>query len=189
MHVYDREAADTRQRFIDSAFELFTWQGYRATSMNEIAKHSGGSRANLYLHFRNKPDIVLARMRDLEPTFAAPFTALFDNPPTTHTQARAWLATMKDLWVKGRVEFSAIEQAMADDEEVATEWWSMVQRVANAVPALTGNPTHRMHFITLWMGLDRTFQFVYGRGHTDHEDQMLDSLAGQWLALFHKPGR
>lgn len=65
--------------------------------MNEIARHSGGSRANLYLHFRNKPDIVLARMRDLEPTFAAPFTTLFDEPPDTHTQALAWLATMKTL--------------------------------------------------------------------------------------------
>lgn len=34
MHIYDRKAADTRQ-------------GYRATSMNGIARHSGGSRANL----------------------------------------------------------------------------------------------------------------------------------------------
>lgn len=88
MHVYDRKAADTRQRFIDSAFELFTRQGYRATSMNEIARHSGGSRANLYLHFRNKPDIVLARMRDLVPTFAAPFTALFDEPHHPHPGPR-----------------------------------------------------------------------------------------------------
>lgn len=187
MHIYDQKAADTRQRFIHTAFELFTWQGYRSTSMNQIAQHAGGSRANLYLHFRNKPDIVLARMRDLEPHFAQPFNKLFHTPPTDHASALAWLGTMKALWVEGRVEFSAIEQAMGEDQEVATEWWAMVQRLANSFPELRENPTRRMHFLTLWMGLDRTFQFVYGYGHTDHEKQMLDSLAHQWLALFQNP--
>ncbi len=184
MHIYDQKAAETRQRFITSAFALFTRQGYRATSMNEIARHAGGSRANLYLHFRNKPDIVLARMRDLEPSFAAPFIALFDDPPTDHHSARAWLETMKTLWMEEGVEFSTIEQAMGQDEEVATEWWSMVQRLATSFPELRGNPTRRMHFLTLWMGLDRTFQFVYGYGHRDNEEELLDSLANQWLALF-----
>ena len=132
MHVYDRKAADTRQRFIDSAFELFTRQGYRATSMNEIARHSGGSRANLYLHFRNKPDIVLARMRDLEPTFAAPFTTLFDEPPATHTQALAWLATMKNLWMEGRVESPPLNRP-----------WAMMRRwPPNGGPWCSGSPTH-----------------------------------------------
>lgn len=71
MGISDKQVADGRQRFIDSAFELFPWQASRTTSMNGIAKHSGGSRANLYLHVRNKPDIVLARMRELEPSSAA----------------------------------------------------------------------------------------------------------------------
>ncbi|NLZ57408.1 MAG: TetR/AcrR family transcriptional regulator [Corynebacterium sp.] len=185
MRIYDRQAADTRQRFIDSAFELFTWQGYRTTSMNEIAKHSGGSRANLYLHFRNKPDIVLARMRELEPSFAAPFEQLFNHPPADHAAARDWLNTMSTLWMDERVEFSTIEQAMGQDEEVATEWWAMVQRFANSIPVLSNDPDRRMHFITLWMGLDRTFQFIYGRGFNNNEEQVLNSLAHQWLSLFH----
>lgn len=184
MHVYDQKAAETRQKFIDAAFELFTWQGYPGTSMNQIAKHAGGSRANLYLHFRNKPDLVLARMQNMEPYSTAPFRDLFQ--PATHDEVsiRDWLESLKELWTEYRVEFSAIEQAMGEDEEVSNVWWGMVLRVANSIPELSDKPRRRMHFITLWMGLDRTFHFLYGRGHTDNESLVLETLAHQWLTLF-----
>ncbi len=63
--------------------------------MNQIAKHAGGSRANLYLHFRDKPDLVWARMRELEPHFTAPFQELFHRPTHTEVSVRAWLESMK----------------------------------------------------------------------------------------------
>ncbi len=186
MHVYNQQAAATRQKFLDAAFELFTRQGYRSTSMNEIAKHAGGSRANLYLHFRNKPDIVLARMQDMEPHFTAPFRELFASPPVNEDGVQVWLGSMKELWDDYLVEFSTIDQAMGQDEGVAAEWWAMVHRVANSFPELSTNPERRMHFITLWMGLDRTFQMVFGHGHTEDASVVMDSLAHQWLALFTK---
>lgn len=184
MHAYDHKAAETRRKFIDAAFELFTWQGYAGTSMNQIAKHAGGSRANLYLHFRNKPDLVLARMQEMEPHLTAPFRELFRPAFQDERGIREWVESLRDLWTEHRVVFSAVEEAMAEDEEVANEWWSMVIRVANSLPELERNPRRRMHFITLWMGLDRTFHFLYGRGHTDNEDIVLEALTHQWLGLF-----
>ena len=56
----------TRQRFVDEALRLFKDQGYEQTSMAQIAAAAGGSRANLYLYFRSKPQIVMARMREIE---------------------------------------------------------------------------------------------------------------------------
>lgn len=40
-----------------AAFETFRAYGFRRTSMEDIAKAAGMSRAALYLHFRNKEDI------------------------------------------------------------------------------------------------------------------------------------
>lgn len=50
---------DTRaQAIVDAAFELFLRFGFRRTSMEDIARAAGMSRPALYLHFRNKDDIL-----------------------------------------------------------------------------------------------------------------------------------
>src|SRR5690625_7988622 len=95
MNLKEQKFADTRRRFIDAAFELFSQQGYSATSMNQIAKHAAGSRANLYLHFRNKPDLVLAKMREIEPSIIVPFQELFEIDSHDATSIRAWLERMQ----------------------------------------------------------------------------------------------
>ncbi|WP_257159438.1 helix-turn-helix domain-containing protein [Corynebacterium cystitidis] len=59
----DRQYAETHQLFIDVAFKLFCEKGYSSTSMNQIAVQAGFSRTALYLHFPNKPAIVLEHMR------------------------------------------------------------------------------------------------------------------------------
>jgi AcrR family transcriptional regulator len=45
---------------IDVAEELFTAQGYRETTIADIAKKAKMSAANLYRHFENKEDIAAA---------------------------------------------------------------------------------------------------------------------------------
>lgn len=51
-------AQDPRQKAIlKAAFEAFSSYGFRRTSMEDIARGAGMSRAALYLHYRNKEDI------------------------------------------------------------------------------------------------------------------------------------
>lgn len=47
----------TRDAILDAAFERFTLDGYRQTSMDSIATATGISRAAVYLHFANKEEI------------------------------------------------------------------------------------------------------------------------------------
>jgi AcrR family transcriptional regulator len=55
-----REAGepDTRQRIQVVALELFTANGYEATSLREIAERLGVTKAALYYHFRTKDEII-----------------------------------------------------------------------------------------------------------------------------------
>jgi AcrR family transcriptional regulator len=186
MNLKEQKFADTRRRFIDAAFELFSQQGYSATSMNQIAKHAAGSRANLYLHFRNKPDLVLAKMREIEPSIIAPFQELFEVDSHDATSIRAWLERMRDLWLEFKVEFGAMEQAMSEDGEVAAEWLGMVRRMSHSVPELVNNTQRKQDFLALLMSLDRNYYFLYVRGHRDNEDFVLEALSRQWLTLFPK---
>jgi AcrR family transcriptional regulator len=52
--------ANTRQRILDIALELFIDQGYDATSIRQIADRLGFSKASIYYHFASKQDILMA---------------------------------------------------------------------------------------------------------------------------------
>jgi len=52
------DTLDPRSRAIlEAAFQTFCQYGYRRTSMEDIARAAGMSRAALYLHYKNKQDI------------------------------------------------------------------------------------------------------------------------------------
>ncbi len=59
-----RDKNDTRSRIQAIALELFTEQGYEATSLREIAERLGVTKAALYYHFKTKEDIVASLMQD-----------------------------------------------------------------------------------------------------------------------------
>lgn len=52
--------ADRRESIIEAAVSCFARHGYRRTSMAEVARESGISRAALYLHFENKEALFRA---------------------------------------------------------------------------------------------------------------------------------
>ncbi|GAB1822716.1 TetR/AcrR family transcriptional regulator [Herbidospora sp. RD11066] len=55
---------DTRARIQEIALDLFTEQGYEATSLREIAEALGVTKAALYYHFKTKEDIVAGMIAD-----------------------------------------------------------------------------------------------------------------------------
>jgi AcrR family transcriptional regulator len=54
------DAAQTRQRILDLALELFTERGFAGTSVADLAGRLGTSKAALYHHFRSKNEILAA---------------------------------------------------------------------------------------------------------------------------------
>jgi AcrR family transcriptional regulator len=57
--VVGSRGARTRQRIVAEALVLFEQQGFRATSVDSIAKAAGTSRATLYQYFESKEQIFL----------------------------------------------------------------------------------------------------------------------------------
>jgi AcrR family transcriptional regulator len=55
---------DTRSRIQEVALELFTEQGYEATSLREIAERLGVTKAALYYHFKTKDEIAASFLDD-----------------------------------------------------------------------------------------------------------------------------
>ncbi|MGE5826921.1 MAG: TetR/AcrR family transcriptional regulator [Micromonosporaceae bacterium] len=56
--------AGTRTRIQQVALDLFTENGYEATSLREIAERLGVTKAALYYHFKTKDDIIASLVSD-----------------------------------------------------------------------------------------------------------------------------
>ncbi len=48
-----------KQRLVKAATELFTQQGYRKTSVDEIAEKAGVAKGTVYLYFKSKAEIMV----------------------------------------------------------------------------------------------------------------------------------
>lgn len=84
-----KDSSDTRTRIQEVALDLFTEQGYEATSLREIAERLGVTKAALYYHFKTKEDIV---------------TSLIDDRLEMVQELLAWARTQPDT-VEMRREF------------------------------------------------------------------------------------
>jgi AcrR family transcriptional regulator len=58
-----KEARAARERILETATDLFSSQGYRATGVNEVIDKSGVAKATFYHHFPTKADLCLAYLK------------------------------------------------------------------------------------------------------------------------------
>ena len=63
------DRGSTKQKILDASLELFSVQGFEATSISQIANAVGIRKASLYSHFENKQaifDEIIQRMFELD---------------------------------------------------------------------------------------------------------------------------
>ena len=115
-------APGTRDRILAVALELFTEQGYEATSLREIAERLGVTKAALYYHFPSKDDIarellgqlVMTMWGALDDLLASPsdqWPAAFDALVTNAVEHRKLVAMM----VRNR---AALENLLVENSPV-----------------------------------------------------------------------
>jgi AcrR family transcriptional regulator len=75
---------DTRDRLIETAMELFVFQGYERTGLSQIARRAGANPGSLYHFFPTKEDLLAAtlerRKQLLHPEVLAPIWERVSDP-------------------------------------------------------------------------------------------------------------
>jgi AcrR family transcriptional regulator len=82
--------AATRTRICDAAKELFFTRGFVAATMEEIAEAAGIQRSTLYLHFREKEEILVAISQDHTAKMSE-VVARLPGPEPTRAQIAIWV--------------------------------------------------------------------------------------------------
>jgi AcrR family transcriptional regulator len=121
------DGAQTRERILDVAQELFTRQGYDKTSLRDIAERLEITKAALYYYFRRKEDILLElhlRLQTLGETVIAELEAAPDGAarvaiwPRLANEMIDFMVDNRELLLlhnRNRSAFESLEPAMAKD--------------------------------------------------------------------------
>ena len=84
----EESRAQTRERLLDAAIDLFIKVGIDATSIEDVAEAAGYSRGAFYSNFESKDDLVCAALqRDIDQSHDE-LGALFDQPIPTAERLR-----------------------------------------------------------------------------------------------------
>ncbi|MGV2984214.1 TetR/AcrR family transcriptional regulator [Microbacterium sp. AGC85] len=98
----ETQKAHTRAILIESATALFREKGYETTSVEDIVRQAGASRATFYLHFRHKSDLVAAISESFWAIAEDFFVDLGALPDWSEPSIRKWIAGEVLRWASKR---------------------------------------------------------------------------------------
>ncbi len=110
--------ADTRDRILDVALDLFADQGYDGTSLREIAERLDVTKAALYYHFESKDDILLALHMRLHEFGRDALLKMAEQEPVTLKQWGELLDEVVDAMLAQRKLFLMHERNQAALEKL-----------------------------------------------------------------------
>lgn len=96
---YERTKEKTRQKIIDVAINLFTKQGFDATTVEQIAEKADIARKTLYNHFPVKEAIIIEYLQTLVKKRAPEMSRLIQEHPDTRSRLVAVLNKLTE-WTK-----------------------------------------------------------------------------------------
>ena len=127
--VQTASAADTRQRLIDVAVDLFTRHSFAGTSLQMIADEMGFTKAAIYYHFRTREELLAAVVEPIFEQLSAIITAA-ESERSVAVRADHMLVGYAELAVANR----ALVSVLACDPSVTTllrdqpHWSELINR-------------------------------------------------------------
>lgn len=188
-----REA--TAARLVASAQDCFARQTYAATTVDDIARAAGVTRATFYLHFGSKADVIVElsrRMKEQSRTLDDQLWQAVRNGD--RKSIRQWLATAFTFWDDIRPVAVAIEEAASLEPTVRElrtgEFEDHVRIIANALDESTGvsRPSTRTRAILAYSQFQSLFYRWSRVGWEVDREEVLDVVTEMWVAaLTHLP--
>ena len=118
----------TRRLFIEAARRLFSERGYGTTTVDDIVKAAGASRATFYLHFASKAEVMAAIFQSLMPATAEYWRNL-DRSLGSREALRGWLGEAIGWWEEHREILPAFHEAFAVDRELAARQYTSLRKL------------------------------------------------------------
>ena len=117
----------TRSRIRNAARDLFHEKHYDTTTMDEIAMAAGLRRSTLYLHYKDKAEILRDVIDDYTPSAIAVLSTL-KGPEPSLDDLYKWIKRVAKFIARERVPLSIIREARDRDRGTA-EFQSLINQL------------------------------------------------------------
>lgn len=180
------QLARTHRRLLDAAVELFLDAGYAHTTVGEVVRAAGVSRATFYAHFASKDAVLRELMTQVWDAATAEYARFAELPDCSDARVRGWLGGLLDAWQRYGPLTLLVNDLLAADLVAQSR-----ERERRNVAVLLGDYRHWGHLPREEAGrraqllifqLERcALEWVSGRWDEPRE-ALLGTLTRVWLA-------
>ncbi len=113
-----------RLKIIQAATELFIKQGYRKTSVDQVARHAGVAKGTVYLYVKNKGELLLQAIIEEKKHYVGLLRDILSPDRAPQDQLRLWIKTALILAAQMPLTSKLISgdrEVLAAIEEMPTE--------------------------------------------------------------------
>jgi len=186
----------TRQRLVRAALELFTAEGYHATTTGEIARKAGVAEGTIYKHFRSKQHLLNELYRGAA-RWAARAAEEADGGPGP---VRDRLQALAQRLVAGAAQDPAVMQlyfvdrvgSLLDDKsrDAGREFHTALERLlARGKSDGVIRPGAAEVWAGVWLAVIRqALERVLARDWAEHSPGVRQSIDAAWAALSRSGG-
>jgi len=173
----------TKERLISSAVELFAKNGFRATSVGEIAKAAGTTPTTFYRYFSSKSDIARLLQEHINIDVKSTFERLDEVKRPTKQAIRGWVDQYDQMWQRNHVLCEAFWEATSTDPELAAELVPITYRLTESMKMLQSrsegeNKTKfQTRLVLMYLLMDRLLYLVHIQQRNANGLRMLDEFS------------
>jgi AcrR family transcriptional regulator len=173
----------TKERLISSAIELFAKNGFRATSVGDIAKAAGTTPTTFYRYFSSKSDIARLLQDHINVDVKSTFERLDDVKRPTKQAIRGWVDQYDQMWQRNHVLCDAFWEATSTDPQLAAELVPITYRLTESiklVQSLADGETKskfQTRLVLMYLLMDRLLYLVNIQQRNANGLRMLDEFS------------
>lgn len=173
----------TKERLISSAIELFAKNGFRATSVGDIAKAAGTTPTTFYRYFSSKSDIARLLQDHINVDVRSTFERLDDVKRPTKQAIRGWVDQYDQMWQRNHELCDAFWEATSTDPQLAAELVPITYRLTESmklVQSLAAGESKskfQTRLVLMYLLMDRLLYLVNIQQRNANGLRMLDEFS------------
>ena len=173
----------TKERLISSAIELFAKNGFRATSVGDIAKAAGTTPTTFYRYFSSKSDIARLLQDHINVDVKSTFERLDDVKRPTKQAIRGWVDQYDQMWQRNHVLCDAFWEATSADPQLAAELVPVTYRLTESIKLVQSlaegenKSRFQTRLVLMYLLMDRLLYLVNIQQRNANGLRMLDEFS------------
>jgi len=177
--VRDTQKLLTRTRITEAAREIFSEKGFRAATIEEIARRANVGRTTIYTHFKDKTDMANEiGLREI-PGLTERLSNLASVDINDLDSLSQWLAGYEEAFQTHLVDRTVAFQANVQEPKLAADLLLVLDEFARiALDGLTRKASAQAHRAPL-----RLFLLTLNRVHYIHLAQQVETMSGDDEAM------